>query len=188
MSDDKYIRPHIEQYFSLMTYVVALRSTCIISGRQYGAVVVKNNKVISTGYNGAPAGRPSCDELGFCVKREKGYGSGEKFEECIAVHAEANALLQAGKEASGADLYVNGYPCILCSRLIINAGIKRIFISGKYSSVDGLNFLREAGIRVKFIRINLKWLDILRNNILQNEEHLEIDEEKKIDEIESKLF
>lgn len=144
-------RISVDEYFSELAKLVSKRSTCIIPGRQYGAVVVKDKQVISTGYNGAPRGMKDCLQLGYCPKREKGYGSGERQEECVAVHAEANALIQAGRDAKGATLYVNGYPCKMCARLIVNAGIERVVISGTYSDTDGLKILEEAGIEVKFM-------------------------------------
>ncbi len=141
----------LDEYFSKMTRVVAERSTCIIPGRQYGAIVVKNKQVISTGYNGAPRGMKDCIELGYCPKRAKGGSTGKMQEECIAVHAEANALIQAGRAAEGGTLYINGFPCKMCARMIVNAGIKRVVVSGTYSDTEGLDILKEAGIQVDFI-------------------------------------
>ena len=149
-------RPSLDEYFAEMTKVVASRSTCIIPGRQYGAIVVKNKQVISTGYNGAPRGMKDCLELGYCPKRAKGGESGKMMEECIAVHAEMNALLQAGRQAEGATLYVNGFPCKLCARMIINAGIKRVVVCGTYSDREGLDLLKEAGIQIDYIGVDDK--------------------------------
>lgn len=143
----------LDEYFSKMTRVVAERSTCIIPGRQYGAIVVKNKQVISTGYNGAPRGMKDCLELGYCPKRAKGGESGKMHEECIAVHAEANALIQAGRAAEGGTLYINGFPCKMCARMIVNAGIERVVVSGTYSDTEGLDILKDAGIKVDFINI-----------------------------------
>ncbi len=146
----------LDEYFSRMTRVVAERSTCIIPGRQYGAIVVKNKQVISTGYNGAPRGMTDCLELGYCPKRAKGGESGKMQEECIAVHAEANALIQAGRQAEDGVLYVNGFPCKMCARMIVNAGIKRVVVSGTYSDREGLEILNDAGIKVDFIDLDVE--------------------------------
>ncbi len=147
-------RLSVDEYFALMAWVVAQRSTCIIPGRQYGAVVVKNKQVISTGYNGAPRGMKDCIELGYCPKRAKGGTSGMMHEECIAVHAEMNALMQAGRNAEGATLYVNGFPCKLCARMTVNAGIKRVVVCGEYSDTEGLEILKDAGIKVDFVDVS----------------------------------
>ncbi len=147
-------RISLDEYFAKMTWVVAERSTCIIPGRQYGAIVVKNKQVLSTGYNGAPRGMTDCLELGYCPKRAKGGTSGTMHEECIAVHAEMNALIQAGRNAEGATLYVNGFPCKLCARLIVNAGIKRVVVCGEYSDREGLKILEDAGIQVDYIDVS----------------------------------
>ena len=153
MANEEYRKKRIglDEYFSKMTRVVAERSTCIIPGRQYGAIVVKNKQVISTGYNGAPRGMRDCLELEYCPKRAKGGSSGKMQEECIAVHAEANALIQAGRAAEGGTLYINGFPCKMCARMIVNAGITRVVVSGTYSDTEGLDILKEAGIKIDFI-------------------------------------
>jgi len=127
---------------------VAKRSTCL--RRQIGALVVKNNIIISTGYNGAPKGFPHCLDVG-CRRDKLKIASGERHEECIGVHAEQNALLQAGRDAECATLYVNSYPCKICAKLIINAGIKRVVMSGEYSDREGLEYLRRAGIELTFL-------------------------------------
>jgi dCMP deaminase len=140
----------VDEYFSEIVKTVAKRSTCIIPGRQFGAIVVKNRQIISTGYNGAPRKMKDCIQYGYCPKREKGGESGKMQEECIAVHAEMNALIQAGREAEGGTLYVNGYPCKICARLIVNAGLTRVVVSGSYPDRDGLKILEEANIKVDF--------------------------------------
>jgi dCMP deaminase len=146
--EKKHKRPNLDEYFNDMVRVVASRSTCIVPERQFGAIVVKNKQVISTGYNGAPRGMKDCIEIGRCVKREKGGETGKMQEECIAVHAEQNALIQAGRGAEGGTLYVNGYPCKICARLIVNAGITRVVASGEYSDLEGIKILKDAGIKV----------------------------------------
>lgn len=135
----------IDQYFLEIANIIAKRSTCL--RRKIGAVVVKDKKIISTGYNGAPRGFPHCLDVG-CRRDKMGIASGERHEECIGVHAEQNALLQAGKDAEGATLYVNSYPCKICAKLIINAKIKRVVVSGSYPDKEGLEFLSSANIKV----------------------------------------
>ena len=127
---------------------VATRSTCL--RRQIGALVVKNNVIVSIGYNGAPKGFPHCLDVG-CRRDKLNIASGERHEECVGVHAEQNALLQAGRDAGGATLYVNAYPCKICAKLIINAGIIKVVITGDYSDKEGLEYLKIAGIEITFL-------------------------------------
>ena len=116
---------------------VRSRSTCM--RRQYGAIIVASDEIVATGYNGAPRGRKNCDELGICVRQERNIPSGERYELCRSVHAEANAIISASrKETIGSTLYLAGRdaatgeylrgatPCSMCRRLIINAGIKNV--------------------------------------------------------------
>jgi len=137
-----------DEYWMNIVNDVAERSTCL--RRQIGTLVVKNNVIISTGYNGAPRGFPHCLEVG-CRRDKLNIASGERHEECVGVHAEQNALLQAGRDAEGATLYVNAFPCKICAKLIINAGIKRVVMSGEYSDKEGLEYLRKVGIELEFI-------------------------------------
>jgi dCMP deaminase len=137
-----------DDYWINITKDVAKRSTCL--RRQIGALVVKNNAIISTGYNGAPRGCPHCLDVG-CRRDKLNIASGERPEECMGVHSEQNALLQAGRGAEGAILYVNAFPCKICAKLIINAGIKRVVISGAYSDRGGLDYLTKTGIELKLI-------------------------------------
>lgn len=127
---------------------VATRSTCL--RRQIGALVVKDNVIVSTGYNGAPKGFPHCLDVG-CRRDKLNIASGERHEECVGVHAEQNALLQAGRDAESATLYVNAYPCKICAKLIINAGIIKVVITGDYSDKEGLEYLKIAGIEIAFL-------------------------------------
>ncbi len=118
--------------------VFAYRSTCI--KRKYGAVIVKDDAVISTGYNGAPRGKRNCCDIGHCPRIEKGLHQGQGYDICRAIHAEANALLNCSREQTlGADLYLTGVnpedntiheakPCPLCARMIIQAGIRNVYM------------------------------------------------------------
>jgi dCMP deaminase len=123
-------------YYFEMAKACARRSTCL--RRKVGAVLVDPyGTIVSTGYNGAPSGEMDCLERGFCWRDEHDIGHGEHYEKCHAVHAEANAIIQAGKQARYCTMYIysedeNGvvvnYPCLMCSRLMINAGIKEAMV------------------------------------------------------------
>lgn len=104
-----------DEYWMNIVNDVSTRSTCL--RRQIGALVVKNDVIISTGYNGAPRGFPHCLDVG-CRRDKLNIASGERHEECVGVHAEQNALLQAGRDAEGATLYVNAFPCKICAKLL----------------------------------------------------------------------
>jgi len=152
MEDGKMVRPSWDEYFAKIVDDVSKRSTC--TRRQIGSLIVNNeHEIVSTGFNGNVRGAPHCDDIG-CIKDEMKLPSGSGHDWCTAVHAEQNALLQAGKAAKGAILYVNGFPCKICARLIVNAGIKKVVISGEYPSKEGLDILSDAGIETVHIRLN----------------------------------
>ena len=123
-------------YYLKIASEVAKRSTCL--RRQYGAVIVKNDEIIATGYNGAPRGDENCCDVGSCWRDRHNIPHGEQYEKCVAVHAEANAIISASRnEMLGSTLYLYGFegfdrpidnpePCIMCNRLIKNAGIERV--------------------------------------------------------------
>lgn len=122
-------RPSKSEYFMQIAKDVATRSTCL--RRQHGAVIVKNDQILSTGYNGAPKGMPHCETLG-CLREELGIPSGERYELCRSVHAEANAIIQAAKNGvniDGGTIYITGMPCYMCSKMIVNAGIKEVIVA-----------------------------------------------------------
>lgn len=144
-------RPTWDEYFSKIANDVAARSTCI--RHKYGAVIVnEKHEIIATGYNGVIRGAPHCEDIG-CIKDKLKIPSGKGHDLCPAVHAEQNALLQAGKAALGATLYVNAFPCKICARLIVNAGIKRVVISGNYTDEEGLEILKGANIDVVELKL-----------------------------------
>ena len=125
-----------DNYYLEIAKAVSLRSTCI--RRKYGAVIVKDDRIISTGYNGSARGEANCCDVGECWREKNGVAHGERYEMCVAVHAEDNAISQAGREALGATLYLAGYekekiisaaPCMMCERKIKNAGISRVVCS-----------------------------------------------------------
>ncbi len=143
-------RPTLDEYFMEIASVVAKRSTCL---RQHvGAVIVKDKRILATGYNGAPSGLPHCYDVG-CLRDEMSVPSGERQELCRGVHAEQNAIIQAAKfgiSVDGGTLYSTHCPCITCAKIIINAGIKRVVYGKEYADKRGLELLREAGIDVQF--------------------------------------
>ncbi|MDD2509531.1 MAG: cytidine/deoxycytidylate deaminase family protein [Syntrophomonas sp.] len=141
-------RPDWDEYFLQLADLVATRSTCL--RRQVGAVLVKNERIISTGYNGAPRGLLHCLDIG-CLREERGIPSGQRYELCRGVHAEQNALINAafyGVSTSKAVLYCTNQPCIICARMIINAGIIRIVHRGNFDDDLAIKFLKEAGIEL----------------------------------------
>ncbi|MEE9115507.1 MAG: cytidine/deoxycytidylate deaminase family protein [Thermoplasmata archaeon] len=135
-----------DEYYVNIAIDVSKRSTC--TRRQIGSVVVNGDEIKSTGYNGNPRGLPHCDEIG-CIREEQNIPSGERSEVCTGVHAEQNALLQAGKGANGATLYTTIVPCNTCAKMIINAGIKRVVYLNDYPERMGLELLNEAKVPVE---------------------------------------
>ena len=131
-----------------ITRVVATRSTCL--RRQVGALLVKEKRMLSSGYNGAPRGLAHCEELG-CLRDKLGIASGERQELCRGLHAEQNAIVHAayhGIAIAGATLYVTHQPCIACAKMIINAGIVKVIFAGSYPDRLSRELLREAGIEL----------------------------------------
>jgi len=145
------MRPEWDDYFMEMAEVVKTRSTCL--RRKVGAVIVKDKRILTTGYNGAPTGTPHCLEIG-CYREEHNIPSGERAELCRGTHAEQNAIIQAayhGVSIKGATLYVTLQPCVLCAKMAINAGIEKIYFKGNYPDELSLKILEEAGIElIKF--------------------------------------
>ena len=137
-----------DEYFMQITNVVATRSTCL--RRQVGAIIVKNRRIIATGYNGAPRGLKHCAEVG-CLRVQQGVASGERHELCRALHAEQNAIIQAavsGVSIAGGTLYTNVFPCVLCAKMLINSRIERIIYAEPYPDQLSLALLNEAGIEL----------------------------------------
>ena len=148
MKYGKYERPSWNQYFTSITRMVATRSTCL--RRHVGAILVKEKRILATGYNGAPAGLKHCIEVG-CLREEASIPSGTRHELCRALHAEQNAIVQAayhGISIAGSTLYCTNKPCVICSKMLINAGIKRIFFDEAYDDALADAMLAEAGIEI----------------------------------------
>ncbi|MHB8840769.1 MAG: deoxycytidylate deaminase [Candidatus Aquicultor sp.] len=145
MSD---VRPSWDEYFMNITRQVSQRSTCL--RRKIGALLVRDRRILATGYNGAPSGIKHCYDVG-CLREEKGIASGERHELCRGLHAEQNAIIQAalyGVAVKGASIYSTHQPCVLCAKMLINAGIMEIFYEEGYPDPLSEELLSEAGIRV----------------------------------------
>jgi len=139
-------RPSWQQYFMQMAYLAARRSTCL--RRAVGAVMVRDNQILATGYNGSPKGTPHCAEVG-CLREQQNVPSGQKHELCRGVHAEQNAIIQAaisGSSTRGAELYCTYQPCSICARLIINAEIKTVYVAETYPDALAEQLFKEAGV------------------------------------------
>ncbi len=145
-------RPSWDEYFLELSRLVAKRATCL--RRKVGAVLVKDKRILATGYNGAPRGLAHCLDIG-CIRQKLHIPSGERHELCRALHAEQNALIQSslyGISVKDATLYATNQPCIICAKMLINAGIKEIIIADGYPDKMAMELLKESGIRVKTIK------------------------------------
>ena len=143
------MRASWDEYFMEIAEIVKTRSTCL--RRQVGAVIVKDNRIITTGYNGAPAGLKHCIDMGECDRMRMNIPSGQRHELCRALHAEQNAIIQAAKMGSQTDeatCYVTLQPCVICSKMLVNAGIKKIVYKGEYPDELSMSILEEAGIEL----------------------------------------
>ena len=148
----KRTRPSWDEYFMNIAELAATRSTCL--RRQVGSVIVKDKKILATGYNGAPSGLKHCLDIG-CLRDKLGIPSGERHELCRATHAEQNAIVQAalfGVSIRNSTLYSTTQPCILCTKLIINAGIKKIVIKDSYPDKMSREMLKEAGVEIQVFK------------------------------------
>lgn len=146
-------RPSWDSYFMELARVVRGRSTCL--RRQVGAVIVKDRQILSTGYNGSPSGLKHCAEVG-CLRESLAIPSGERHEMCRAVHAEQNALIQAAKHGvaiDGADVYTTVQSCVLCTKMLINAGIKRVVYEISYPDKLALAMAEEAGLELVHLTV-----------------------------------
>lgn len=139
-------RPSWETYFMDIAALVAKRSTC--RRRVVGAVLVKEKRILSTGYNGAPTGLKHCIDIG-CLREKLNIASGERHELCRGIHAEQNAIIQAafhGVSVKDATLFSTNLPCSICTKIIINSGIKKIYYLSGYADSMAREMLKEAGI------------------------------------------
>ncbi|KAF5428411.1 dCMP deaminase [Candidatus Methanomarinus sp.] len=145
-------RPTLDEYFMEIAEVVAKRSTCLRN--KVGAVIVRDKRILSTGYNGAPRDMEHCLEIG-CIRDQQNIASGTRHELCRAVHAEQNAIIQSalhGVSVEGATLYCTHQPCILCTKMIINSKIKRVVYSKKYPDDEAINFFKKADVEINIFK------------------------------------
>ena len=136
-------------YYLDIAQTVSERSTCI--RKRYGAIIVKNDVIIATGYNGAPSGLRHCTDIGGCERERLHIPSGQRHELCRALHAEQNAIIQAAKvgvSTEGATIYITLQPCVICAKMLVNAGITRIVHRGEYPDPLSQSILAEAGIEI----------------------------------------
>ena len=142
-------RPSWDEYFMEITRLVVSRSTCL--RRQVGAVLVQDKKILATGYNGAPSGITHCLDVG-CLRDEQGIPSGERHELCRGLHAEQNAIIQAayhGVSIKGATLYCTNLPCIICTKMLINAGITRVVYEEGYADPLARQMWEESKVTIE---------------------------------------
>lgn len=142
-----------DEYFIEIAKTASKRASCF-RGKHVGAVLVRENQILATGYNGAPKGVKNCLELGNCLREQKGIASGERLEYCRATHAEQNAIAQAayqGVATKGAMLYTTHFPCVLCAKLLINAGVKEVVFLEEEKDDLSKSVLQEAGVKTRKI-------------------------------------
>ncbi len=141
-----------DKRFMQMSYTIAGWSSCFRKGRSIGCVIVRDKRIMTTGYNGAPAGIKTCREKGECLRDKLGIPSGTRMETCYAVHAEQNAIVQAAKlgvSIDGATLYCTHQPCSMCCKMIINSGIRRVVYREGYPDPFTLELFDEAGVKLE---------------------------------------
>lgn len=149
LSGGEEMRASWDEYFMEIAEIVKTRSTCL--RRQVGAVIVKDHRIITTGYNGAPSGLKHCTEIGGCERQRLNIPSGQRHELCRALHAEQNAIIQAAKlgiSTDGGTAYITLQPCVICAKMLVNAGITRIVHKGEYPDELSAQILEEAQIEI----------------------------------------
>jgi len=133
-------RPAWDKYFLRLADLVSTRSNCM--KRAVGAVVVQDFRIISTGYNGTPVGALNCNE-GGCDRCNAGTASGVGLDECLCIHAEENAIIEAGRQkTSGGTIYITTFPCLICAKTLVQSGLRRIVYNREYSMPSSLQFLK----------------------------------------------
>ena len=140
-----------DKRFMDLTNTIAEWSSCYQPNRNIGAVIVKNKRILTTGYNGAPAGIKSCKEKGECMRRKLNIPSGTQHELCFAIHAEQNAIIQAAKlgvSIEDATLYCSHQPCVICSKMIVNSGITKVIYEKPYPDDFSAKIFAESGVEL----------------------------------------
>jgi dCMP deaminase len=149
-------RPDWDEYFMGIAKLISERSTCL--RRAVGALIVKNRRILTTGYNGTPSGITHCEVVG-CLREKLKVPSGERHELCRGLHAEQNAIIQAalyGVDIHGGTLYCTNQPCSICAKMLINAGIKEIVMGSGYPDEMAKEFFKEAGVKVRTAEVKKK--------------------------------
>lgn len=145
-------RPSWDEYFMTLADEVCTRTTC--TRRAVGAVIVKDHRILCTGYNGVPTGMHHCAEVG-CLREQLGVPSGQRQEICRGLHAEQNAIIQAaryGIDIRGASIYITTQPCVTCAKMLINAGIAEIIFKNPYPDELSMSMLDEAGMKYRVFK------------------------------------
>jgi len=143
-------RPSWDEYFMEIVFLIGKRSTCL--RRRVGAVIVKGNQILATGYNGVPKGIRHCEQQGGCLREQMKIPSGQRHELCRGLHAEQNAIIQAavhGSSIDGGTLYCTTMPCIVCTKMIINAGIKKVVYAEGYQDELAQEMIEMADIIIR---------------------------------------
>lgn len=146
-------RPDWDSYFMEIATIVAKRSTCL--RRHVGALIIKDKRILATGYNGAPAGLAHCTDSG-CIREKMNIASGERHELCRGLHGEQNAIIQAayhGVSISGGHLYSTHLPCSICMKMVINAGIAKVFYMDGYPDDLAQELIRESAILIEKVEL-----------------------------------
>ena len=141
-----------DKRFMELAGVISGWASCYQKDRKIGAVIVKDKRIVTTGYNGAPAGMKTCVERGECLRKKLGIASGTRHEICYAIHAEQNAIIQAARLGSGicgATLYCTHQPCVICAKMIVNAGIQRVVYREGYPDDFSLQIFEESGVKLE---------------------------------------
>ncbi len=162
-------RPSWDEYFMRLAYLVSTRATC--TRRKVGAVIVKDKRVLATGYNGPPKGLAHCDVTG-CVREDLNIPSGERHELCRGLHAEQNAIIQAavhGVSIRNSIIYVTNHPCVVCAKMIINAEMKEIVYSEGYPDDLAKLILLESGIKVRQFQLSEEEIRKITDDYLSKE-------------------
>jgi dCMP deaminase len=147
-------RPPWDEYFMKLAWIVAERSTCI--RHHIGAVIVRDKRILTTGYNGAAVGVDDCMSLG-CLRNALNIPSGQRQEICRAIHAEQNAIIQSGYNGvsiKGATLYCTHSPCVLCAKMIVNAGIKKVVMNIEYPDTAFKELFLESNMEFSMLKIS----------------------------------
>ena len=140
-----------DRRFMRLAWEISTWSSCFAPGRAIGAVIVKDKRIMTTGYNGAPAGMKTCRDKGECLRRKLGIESGTRAEVCYAAHAEQNAIIQAAKlglTIEGATLYCTHQPCVICAKMMVNSGISRVIYGEGYPDEFSVEIFKESGVEL----------------------------------------